>query len=404
MPLTLAEDWAEYHSGPYRTVNNVWNKGPLQNGPDFAQSITYDPATFPAGVTMEWSWPGFKPSIYAYPEVILGYKPWDPGKGTLEFSAKVDALKRLEATFDLGIAGETGKFNVALELWLTDTRGGGPGEINTEVMIWLHNGDLTPAGREKAAFATDGYGASIYVEKGMGDNSGESPLTWKYIALKADTDYLTGVIDLREVLIALKREGLITGKEWVSGFELGAEVAGGDGMLSIAALDHAFARYRITSDSDTLRGTERDDAIDGRGGGDRIDGLAGDDDLRGGPGGDRLAGGPGNDRLKGGAGKDSLGFDAALGGDVDRIAGFSVGDDTIGLDGEFFAGIGGKGTLGSGAFHSGPEAGDADDRIICDDKAGTLSYDPDGLGGAAETIFARLGRGLDLTSKDFLVV
>jgi hypothetical protein len=179
--------------------------------------------------------------------VILGRKPWDPHAGTLAFSTRVDEVKQLEAHFDLAIAGETGKFNVALEFWLTDKKGGGPKSITTEVMVWLHNGDLTPAGKKTGRYESDGYGASIFVEKAMTDRSGDSQVRWKYIALEADADLLSGSIDLTDVLVALRKHGQIDGCDFIGGFELGAEVAGGAGSLAIRALAHAFAKYDITS-------------------------------------------------------------------------------------------------------------------------------------------------------------
>jgi Ca2+-binding RTX toxin-like protein len=403
MAVTLAGDWDAYASGPYRVVNNVWNKGGLKNGLDFTQSVTYEPATFPDGVTLQWSWPGFNEQIWSYPEVIVGYKPWDPHDGTLALTTRVDAVRELEAHFDLAIAGQTGKFNVALEFWLTDKPGGGPGSITTEVMVWLHNGGLTPAGKKVGRYEGDDYGASIFVEKAMVDQSGGSEVRWKYVALKADADLLSGSLDLRAVLVALRKHGIIDGRDYIGGFELGAEVAGGEGSLRIDALDHTFSAYHITGGKDVLTGTEAGDLIDGRGGADAISGLAGRDDLRGGHGRDRLSGGPDGDRLDGLAGRDSFLFDAAPGaGNVDRIVDFKPGKDTIVLDGVVFAGLA-PGLLDPGAFHAGKNAADPSDRILHDVKAGTLAFDVDGIGGDDAIVFARIDRGLDLRADDFLV-
>lgn len=403
MAITLADDWDAYASGPYRLVNNVWNKGGLRNGPDFTQSVTYEPATFPSGVTLNWSWPGFNERIWAYPEVIVGYKPWDPHDGTLDLAVRVDAVRELEAHFDLAIAGDTGKFNVALEFWLTDKPGGGPQSITTEVMVWLHNGGLTPAGKKVGRYEGDGYGASVYVEKAMADRSGDSEVRWKYVALEAKADLLSGSLDLRAVLVALREAGIIDGQDYVGGFELGAEVAGGEGSLRIDALDHDFSAYDITRGKDSLTGTEAGDLIDGHGGADTIAGAGGADDLLGGRGRDRLSGGEDGDRLEGGAGRDSFVFDAAFDGarNVDRIADMRPGKDMIVLAAEVFAGLA-PGPLDPAAFHAGKDAADSTDRIIHYRKAGTLAFDPDGVSGEDAIIFARVDRGLDLSAGDFL--
>ena len=68
-----------------------------------------------------------------------------------------------------------------------------------------------------------------------------------------------------------------------------------------------------------------------------------------------------------------------------------------------FAGIGVSGPLAEAAFHVGPAAGDTDDRIIYDDATGLLQFDGDGTGPDAATTFAKLSKGLALTSGDFLV-
>ena len=401
MRVKLSHDWEEYGSGPFRAVDNVWGKGGLKNGVDYTQTVTLDTITFPEGVKFEWSWPDvYKPEIYAYPEVIFGYKPWDPGVGPKNFIAPVNELKTFTADFDLTISGSN-QFDVAFDVWLTDKRGGGPSSITTELMIWLHSGRLTPAGHPVASYHGDGYSASIWHEKAMGDASGDSSASWQYIALQPDQDFLTGTIDIRDILHTLRKEGLISGKDYVSGFELGAEVAGGSGSLTINGLKPTFAKYGVTSQGDTLTGTVEDDYIDGRKGGDHIGGGDGSDRLIGGPGGDFLAGGTASDRLSGGGGRDAFVFDSALGaGNADIITDFSD-RDTIRLSHAIFAAIGTK--LDATEFHVGTHAADGDDHIIYDRATGALSYDPDGTGGAPEIEFAVLAKGLKLSHTDFAV-
>ena len=309
-----------YASGPYRTVNNVWNKGGLNNGSDFTQSVTYDPATFPAGVTLQWSWPGFNEEIWAYPEVITGYKPWDPDDGTLALTTRVDAVSELDAHFDLAISGDTGKFNVALEFWLTDKPGGGPKSITTEVMVWLHNGDLTPAGKKTGRYEERRLRRLDLRREGDDRPSGDSEVRWKYVALKADADLLSGSIDLRAVLVALRKHGVIDGGDFIGGFELGAEVAGGAGSLRIDALGHDFVGLRHHPGKDRLTGTDADDLIDGRGGADTISGPAAPTNSTAAAAATASRVARTSDRLEGGPGRDSFVFDAALDGGPMSIA------------------------------------------------------------------------------------
>lgn len=144
-------------------------------------------------------------------------------------------------------------------------------------------------------------------------------------------------------------------------------------------------------------GNDLDNVLTGNTGANKLDGRAGDDTL---------AGGFGNDTLVGGAGSDGFLFDTALnpGSNVDRIADFSVADDTIRLDNAIFAALTTPGTLDEGAFYIGAAAHDADDRVIYDPTTGHLTYDANGDAAGGFTDFAVLDPRLALTNSDFIVV
>ncbi len=144
-------------------------------------------------------------------------------------------------------------------------------------------------------------------------------------------------------------------------------------------------------------GNDLDNVVTGNTGANRLDGRAGDDTL---------AGGFGNDTLVGGAGNDTFVFDTALnpGSNVDRIADFSVTDDTIWLDNAVFTALGAPGALDETAFHVGTAAHDANDRIIYDPTSGHVTYDANGDAAGGFSDFAVLEAGLALTSADFIVV
>jgi Ca2+-binding RTX toxin-like protein len=129
--------------------------------------------------------------------------------------------------------------------------------------------------------------------------------------------------------------------------------------------------------------------------------------IRGGNGNDVLNGGSGSDTLWGALGRDSFCFVTALGANnVDRIMDFSSVDDTIRLENAIFKSFGRTtGTLSASAFNVGPAASDATDRIIYDPNSGSLYYDPDGTGAAAQAQFATLvGATGTLTNADFLII
>jgi Ca2+-binding RTX toxin-like protein len=126
--------------------------------------------------------------------------------------------------------------------------------------------------------------------------------------------------------------------------------------------------------------------------------------LAGNDGANRIDGSAGSDSLIGRGGADSFAFTTALGAsNFDTIFDFEVVTDQILLDDAVFTGLG-LGALAAGAFRLGSTAQDADDRILYDSQTGALSFDADGVGGAAAVQFATVTAGLGITASEFTVI
>lgn len=151
---------------------------------------------------------------------------------------------------------------------------------------------------------------------------------------------------------------------------------------------------------DDIYGDGGKDNIFGDKGGDLIEGGDGDDRIDGGKGGDLISGGLGRDIMTGGKGADGFYFkeDYAL-DQTDVIRDFEVGKDTIYLSAAWFPELGA--TVDSAEFVTGSAALLASQRLIYNDQNGVLSYDKDGVGGAAAVEIAKIGKGLALTYLDF---
>jgi hypothetical protein len=166
------------------------------------------------------------------------------------------------------------------------------------------------------------------------------------------------------------------------------------GIDIIDASDNAFtlttARYEALGKikiaaNDTL-------SVVGDGGADKITAAGGTTLLYGKGGADVLYG------VK--AGADTFVFDTKLGaGNIDRIHGFDVAKDHIGLDDAIFKAIGKS--LSASELTIGNAAKDGSDHFIYNDNNGKLFYDADGKGGSAQVQFALLDKGLHLTVHDF---
>ncbi|HEY4156987.1 MAG TPA: sigma-70 family RNA polymerase sigma factor [Polyangiaceae bacterium] len=69
-----------------------------------------------------WRWPGFEPTVFAYPEVVIGWKPWTGGEPTdARFPVRIADALGLEVEYAVETRG-TGSHNLALSTWLS---GGG---------------------------------------------------------------------------------------------------------------------------------------------------------------------------------------------------------------------------------------------------------------------------------------
>ncbi|MER9613464.1 calcium-binding protein, partial [Mesorhizobium sp. M0312] len=125
--------------------------------------------------------------------------------------------------------------------------------------------------------------------------------------------------------------------------------------------------------------------------------------IQGNAGANVINGRGGVDILTGNGGNDAFVFNSALGaGNIDRITDFNELQDKIQLDHAIFSGMK-LGGLSSDAFFAGTSAHDSSDHIIYNSSTGALSFDSDGIGGAAQTQFATLSPGLSITAGSFFV-
>jgi Ca2+-binding RTX toxin-like protein len=154
----------------------------------------------------------------------------------------------------------------------------------------------------------------------------------------------------------------------------------------------------------TLGGNELGNTIVGAAGDDWLSGGEGEDKLYGRDGDDMLAGGAGNDRLEGGAGADIFLFDTPFMSvtNVDTVADFEIGIDTIRLDSTFFTGLA-LGHLSASAFAIDTPTG-TDPQIVYNSANGSLFFDRDGTGPEGTASFAKVAGAPPLTAGSFFVV
>jgi Ca2+-binding RTX toxin-like protein len=134
-------------------------------------------------------------------------------------------------------------------------------------------------------------------------------------------------------------------------------------------------------------------------------GNEGIDTLNGGDGNDLLNGGVGNDKLTGGDGDDTFAFDTpfAAGNNIDLVADFTPGSDTIQVDQtNYFQGLS-LGELAASQFAIGSATGTGP-QIVYNQTTGALFFDSDGAGAGVAARFATVAGHPTLSASDFFVV
>jgi Ca2+-binding RTX toxin-like protein len=180
------------------------------------------------------------------------------------------------------------------------------------------------------------------------------------------------------------------------------------GLHSVEIRDAGLtSAIRITGsvNGDAMAGSAFNDTLNGGEGNDVLYGNEGIDTLNGGDGNDLLNGGVGNDKLTGGDGDDTFAFDTpfAAGNNIDLVADFTPGSDTVQVDQtNYFQGLS-LGELAASQFAIGSATGTGP-QIVYNQTTGALFFDSDGAGAGVAARFATVAGHPTLSASDFFVV
>ena len=228
----LAKDWERREAGGYIVENNVWNKGDRS---DYSQCVFLEPEALGA-VRAGWAWKWNNPTndVVAYPDIIFGKNPWFETSTTTTLPARIREAGDVEILLDVEHTG-TGKRNLAFQVWLTKESAATPKSVTREVMIWLENNGLRPAGTKIADLSLDGKALELWENPHHGDPNG---LEWNYFAFVYRTPLLQGRVPLSKMLQYLIETGHVSPDEYLAGINLGNEIINGNGQTLLK-------RYRV---------------------------------------------------------------------------------------------------------------------------------------------------------------
>jgi hypothetical protein len=216
--------------GAYRYENNQWGRDKARGGSE--QCLLEREQGGRTEYGWSWHWPGEAPSVYAYPEIIWGWKPWTGGSSTdARFPRRVSDVQHLA----LHYAVETdavGSYNLAPEVWLTRRKDGSgkpnPELITTEIMFWLdYAGISQPAGQIIDQPTIDGVRYELWKMDNMGNTGGG--VGWRIYSFKRAEIARAGTLNVHEFLRHMTAHQQIDANDFVASVEFGNEIVGGRG-------------------------------------------------------------------------------------------------------------------------------------------------------------------------------
>ena len=227
LALTRAQDttyncngWSQFTIGSYLVENNVWGQG---NITDFTQCIYRTGSGDDIHFGWNWDWPGGSSNVKAYPEVMFGKKPWSSSSTNTALPIKIQNLDEFYVVYDLDMVA-AGSYNLAFEFWVTTDSMSSETGITTEVMIWMDNNLISPAGNIIGTVTFDGLDYNLY--RADWDS-------WTYFAFLSAEPQYNGVLGVHHFVDHLVSQGMLNSDEYFADFELGNEVVYGTGQTEI---------------------------------------------------------------------------------------------------------------------------------------------------------------------------
>lgn len=224
--------------GPYRFNNNQWGSSKAKGKAE--QCLLSREVGRGTERGWSWNWPGFDASVFAYPEIEFGWKPWSGGKSTdPRFPMKVDELPGLALHYEVETVAE-GSYDLAPEVWLINGSGpfdaANPKSITTEVMFWVDYAEgARPAGEVIEKPTIDGTEYELWKADSIGKEANGQG--WRLLSFKSTTIRRKGTLPIRTLLRHLLALGLVNPNDYLGSIEFGNEVMGGSGTTWVKRFD-----------------------------------------------------------------------------------------------------------------------------------------------------------------------
>lgn len=242
-PLDLTcKDYDEYSTSVFRYANNVWNKQ-AAGSYAYVQCLRQRGSITTKEFGWRWQWPSNSVSVFGYPAIYAGWKPWNGGQSTTPLlPIRIKSITQFKWAYTVETA-TNGKYNLSTSLWLT-SNGSTFKETNskyvtTEFMIWSSDIDFSPAGTMLGYSIIDSVPFEVWFKPDQVDASNQNTNVWKYVAYRSTVPLSTATLDIKKIVDDAASRGIVNRDDYISSLELGNEVMSGTGetWVKSAVLD-----------------------------------------------------------------------------------------------------------------------------------------------------------------------
>ena len=229
---TYCRDWARLRDAGFLYENNVWGQGDSVTN-DRLQCLLKRLADGEMQYGWRWRWPRAGGNVKAYPEVVYGHKPWFTFSTTPDLPRPISAINEFTVAYDVSMYAN-GRYNLAFDIWVTNSDTPTPSAITHEIMIWV--GDRANAwepypGKRVKGVMIGGAAYDLYIKPHAEWLAEHGAPNVDYIAFNAAAAQLSGSIDIKEFLDYLTENGRLPANGFVASVEFGNEVMHGSGEL-----------------------------------------------------------------------------------------------------------------------------------------------------------------------------
>jgi hypothetical protein len=220
-----------------RLVNNTWNRAAAGSAP-WSQCLVERGSGSAVQVGWAWNWPANGTQVFAYPEIVIGAKPWDAGPGNdARFPRSIASTPQLRVSYDTEVTA-SGSYNTAASIWMIRTPQVASvpvlADITAEIMVWTDytpdmvsdSGPVTPRGE----VTLDGQAWRVFAAEDWGDGSGGTAQRWRFIVYVAKVRSAQASFDARKMIDDAVARGLVDASHHIANVELGNEIAAGAGQ------------------------------------------------------------------------------------------------------------------------------------------------------------------------------